>query len=77
MQTQEDALTVPILRQTGHVLDALELPSQDLFERFDKAVSDPPGEFVEGNEVISLLISSRGMLLERVARPDIAEGFSA
>ncbi len=65
--------TVPILRQTGHILDAFELPSQHFLERLDKAVGDPPGEFVEGDQLVAFLVSSGGVFLECVARPNVAK----
>ena len=68
-------LTIPVLRQPGHVLDTLDLPSQHLLDRLDQAVCDPACELVEWHELVALGVGARGdaLLFEGVARPDIAE----
>lgn len=77
--TDSRCLTVPVLGQTRHVLDTLDLPPKDLFDRLDETVRDPPGKFVEGHELVTLLVRSSGgaFLLERVAGPDVAESRTA
>lgn len=67
------ALTIAILRQSRHIFQPIELPSEDLLQRLKQAVCDPPCELVERDQVVP---GGFGGCLQCAARPHVAQGDS-